>query len=202
MPEPGTSFTKRMFRNALDWFQPHLRQTLISPIESEFPNWPLTREVQDVLRRTDAIRDIVQGWSGDQIPLGDLLDRLSIKEPGLPPLFKQIILLYRRDRAAHTEGYAEKTFHLELAATLEEEVKALDALTAAETFLRIEQVRLPRLKDFLPVQFIESAAVRQMLPRQYDEKFHILQYPPVSSGPGLFPHEMRGPRKSAGRRLR
>ena len=46
-------------------------------------------------------------------------------------------------------------------------------------FEQIQTLRLPRLKDFLPVQFIEAAAVHQisLLPRQHDEKFHILQAP-------------------------
>jgi diguanylate cyclase (GGDEF)-like protein len=76
----------------------------------------------------------------------------------------------------------EKTFHLELARTLEEEVKALDNLTRAESFSQIADLRLPRLKDFLPFQYIESLGLNQLslLGRQYDEKFHMLQ------APGLF----------------
>jgi diguanylate cyclase (GGDEF)-like protein len=179
MPEPGTPLTKRMVRNAIDWFRPHLNQTLVSPIESQFPNWPLTREIQEVLDRTQAISRVVEEWPSDQVPLDDLLAKLSSVDPNLLPLFKRIILLYRRDRAAHTERYTEKTFHLELAETLEEEVKALDLLTAAESFQRIEQLPLPRLKDYLPVQYIESAGVSQVAfqPRLHDEKFHILQAP-------------------------
>jgi diguanylate cyclase (GGDEF)-like protein len=179
MPEPGTLLKKRLIRNALDWFQPHLRQTLVSPIESQFPNWPLTREIQMVLHCTEAISRAVDERQGDEIPLGDLLAKLSDAGTGLLPLFKRIILLYRRDRAAHTERYTEKTFHLELSATLEQEVNALDALTSEEGFQRIEHLRLPRLKDFLPVQHIESAeyGAASLLPRQYDEKFHILQAP-------------------------
>jgi len=89
------------------------------------------------------------------------------------------MLLYRRHRAAETERLTEKTFHLELAASLEEEVKALESLTSEMAFLQTAQLRLPKLKDFLPVQFIESAAVGQVAlqPRQHDEKFHILQAP-------------------------
>ena len=179
MTEPKALLTKSLVRNALSWFQPHLRQTLVSPIECQFPNRPLTREIQDILRRTEAIVRAVQAWQEEQIPLEGLLAKLSGDDPNLLPLFKRIILLYRRDWAAHTERYTEKTFHLELAATLEEEVKALAALTAVESFVRIERLRLPRLKDFLPVQFIEAASISQasFLPRQYDEKFHILQAP-------------------------
>jgi diguanylate cyclase (GGDEF)-like protein len=111
--------------------------------------------------------------------LSGLLEKLTSEDLNLLPLFKRIVLLYRRHRAAATERLLEKTFHLELTATLEEEVKALDALTEAEGFLQIAQLRLPRLKDFLPVQYIESTADthEKLQPRLYDEKFHILQAP-------------------------
>lgn|SRR5262245_3196064 len=179
MNEPEAALKKSHAENALRWFQPHFRQSLVSPIESQFPNWPLTREIQEVLRRTEAISVVIQGWSGDPILLSDLLKKLSGEDPNLLPLFKRIILLYRRDRAAHTERYTEKTFHLELAETLEEELKALDALMDVDAFSRIGHLRLPRLKDFLPVQYIESSALNQvsLQPRQHDEKFHILQAP-------------------------
>jgi diguanylate cyclase (GGDEF)-like protein len=98
---------------------------------------------------------------------------------GDTPLLKQALLRYRRWRAAHTEGLTEKTFHLALAETLEQEVRALDALVNEEWFQRIEPLRLPRLKDYLPVQYVEAAGASQaqLLPRQYDEKFHVLQAP-------------------------
>jgi diguanylate cyclase (GGDEF)-like protein len=179
MNGPDVLLDKRLASNALAWFQPHFRHSLVTTIESEFPNWPLPREIQEVLRRTDAIARVIQGWASDQVPLRGLLEKLSSEDVNLLPLFQRIVLLYRRQRAAATERLTEKTFHLELTETLEAEVKALDALTSAEDFLRIEQPRLPRLKDFLPVQYIESASGSQvsLAPRQYDEKFHILQAP-------------------------
>ena len=134
MPEPGMQFTGQMIRNALGWFLSHLRQTLISPIESQFPNYRLTREVQDGLDSLTAVTGVVEKWAGDPISFEDLLAKLSGVNPTLLPLFKRIILLYRRDCAVHTERYSEKTFHLELSATLEEEVKTLDALANAEGF--------------------------------------------------------------------
>ncbi len=94
-------------------------------------------------------------------------------------LFKQIIYRYRRDRAAQTELLTEKTFHPELASTVEQEVKTLDALVKEEWFQQIGAWRLPRLKDFLPVHYVEATMgrVNALQPRQYDEKFHILQAP-------------------------
>lgn len=108
-------------------------------------------------------------------------EALGKADPSWLPLFKQVILNYRRHRAADTESKTEKTFHLELTDTLEQEVRLLDALVKEDWFLRIETQRLPRLKDFLPIQLVEAVAIQQKLrPREYDQKFPILQ------APGLF----------------
>lgn len=179
MAVPGQLVKNRLLQDALAWFRQHLRQSLTAPIESQFPNWPLTREIQDLLRRTDRIDGFVINWGGERIPLDGLLEKLTQEDVELLPLFKRIVLVYRRHRASETEALAQKTFHLELAETLEEDVKALDGLSVAEGFDAIVPLRLPRLKDFLPVQYIESAeggpvALRD---RVFDEKFHVLQAP-------------------------
>ena len=178
MTAPEQALDKVLLENALQWFQPEFRAKLVSPIESQFPNYRLPRDVQAVLDNTKAILTDIQGWPGSPMSTAGVEERLSKHDPARFPLFKQIILLYRRHRAAHTESKTEKTFHLELTETLEQEVKALDALVNAEWFDKVEMLRLPRLKDFLPVQLIEAAAVQQALaPRQYDQKFRILQAP-------------------------
>jgi diguanylate cyclase (GGDEF)-like protein len=73
----------------------------------------------------------------------------------------------------------EKTFHAGIIQTLDEEIDSLDAVVKTDWFQAVEPLRLPRAKDFLPVQFVEQSAARQseLAPRQYDEKFHILQAP-------------------------
>lgn len=52
-------------------------------------------------------------------------------------------------------------------------------MVGTDWFERIEALRLPRAKDFLPIQYIEQSATGQgeLPPRQYDEKFHTLQAP-------------------------
>jgi diguanylate cyclase (GGDEF)-like protein len=169
-------FSRQYGENALRWFQGHIRQFLVITIEGQFPGWALPREIQEILRGTDAIVRAVGAMPGDQMPLADLLQKLS-REDQL--LFKRIMLLYRRHRAVETERLTEKTFHLELTATLEEEKNALDELILLECFVQIGELRLPRLKDFLPVQYIEKYASSGTVfaERQYDEKFHILQAP-------------------------
>lgn len=179
MSEPVPLLKRADINNALAWFQPYFRLSLVNPIENEFPNWPLAPEIKKVLEGAQRISRAVEDLSGDQIPLSVLLESLSGTDVSLPPLFKSILLLYRRERAAITERLMQKTFHPELTEALEEEVNALDALAYDENFARIEQPRFPRLKDFLPVQYIEAAARSQisLQPRQYDEKFHVLQAP-------------------------
>lgn len=170
---------KTLLENALRWSQPEFRQKLVGPLESQFPNYPLPLEIQSLLQDTEEMLREISTWSGDRTPVAQVVKQLSAIEAKRHPLFKQILLRYRRSRAAHTEGLTEKTFHLALAETLEQEVRALDALVNEEWFQNIERLRLPRLKDYLPVQYIEAAAVSQVQlpPRQHDEKFHILQAP-------------------------
>ena len=170
---------KSIVENALNWFQSHFRQTLVTPIEGQFPNWALPEEVRNILLQIERIFVKVHGWQDGAIPIPELVERILKVEPDLIPLFKRILLAYRRHRASETERLVGKTFHLELTTTLEEEVKALDALAQHASFQTLEDIRLPRLKDFLPVQFIESATEGQvsLQARQHDEKFHILQAP-------------------------
>jgi diguanylate cyclase (GGDEF)-like protein len=99
--------------------------------------------------------------------------------PGHALLLKQMILRFRRHRAAHTERYREKTFHAGLLQTLNEEINSLDAMVQTDWFEKIEPFPLPRAKDFFSLQYIEQSALGQIVlaPRQYDEKFHILQSP-------------------------
>jgi diguanylate cyclase (GGDEF)-like protein len=170
---------KTVLENALRWFQSYFRERLVSPIESQFPNYPLTSEIRAVLDGTSATLTVVGAWSGSSIHAAEVVAKLSTANRERLPLFKQIMLLYRRERASHAERLTEKTFHLEMVSTLEREVKALDALAGEPTFQQIEPLRLPRLKDFLPVQHIEAATLNpvSIAQRQYDEKFHILQAP-------------------------
>ena len=151
---------KTILESALRWFQPEFRGKLLNPIESQFPNYRLPRDIQTVLATTEAILNDIQAWPGAAMSTAQVGERLTKGDTTRMLLFKQIILLYRRHRAAYTESKTEKTFHPELTDTLEQEVKALDALVNAEWFGEIDLLRLPRLKDFLPVQLIEAAAVQ------------------------------------------
>ena len=179
MDETEPQVTKDYGENSLRWFKQRFEESLWAPLTSQFPNHPLPRDLQAIVHSINAIKNAIKSQSEDPIRWETLLELLSKKDSNFPLLFKRITLLYRRHRATETERLTEKTFHLRLTETLEQEKKSLETLTSSETFLQIPDLRLPRLKDFLPVQFIESAAVNQipLQDRQYDEKFHILQAP-------------------------
>jgi diguanylate cyclase (GGDEF)-like protein len=178
MTPQSSSLKKVLLNSVVLWFQSAFRTNLTNPIETQFPNFPLPSDVQAVLNHGDKIGRIFKECE-DDVPISELSDKLSDTNANYLPLFKQLVVLYRRHRAAETELFKEKTFHPEMVSTLEEDVLALDRLTNEAWFREIPIQSLPKLKDFFPVQFIESATNKLIrLPeRQYDEKFHILQAP-------------------------
>ncbi|MCI0378299.1 MAG: GGDEF domain-containing protein [Gemmataceae bacterium] len=138
----------------------------------------MPKQVLRVVKHVENLLGEIGAWqeSPSWAQLGEML---SAGDPDRLPLFKQMILCYRRHRAASTEMLVDKTFHRELTESLEQEVNALDALVATEWFHQLGTLPpLPKLKDFLPVQYIEAVmSALELAPRQFDEKFHILQAP-------------------------
>jgi diguanylate cyclase (GGDEF)-like protein len=169
---------KELLLSCLSWFQEDFSQGLLALLRGEFPDYPLPGEVQSVQECWEQVRGLV-AEKPELIDLAAFFEDLSAAAVGHGLLVKQMLLRYRRQRAAQTELYREKTFHAGLIQTLEEEINSLDAVVQTEWFHKIEPLRLPRAKDFLPVQYLEQSAISriQLPPRQYDEKFHILQAP-------------------------
>jgi diguanylate cyclase (GGDEF)-like protein len=179
MSQDTSLLNRGLLTEVLSWFQPQFRQQVVAPIESQFPGYPLPNDIQKVLASTGELLKDIQGWQSDTHPALEFETRHAKVNTFRLPLFKQIVLLYRRHRAAHIESLTEKTFHLDLTESLELPVKSLDALVNEEWFQSIKPVRLPRLVDYLPIQLVEAAALQQVRlpPRQYDQKFPILQSP-------------------------
>src|SRR4051794_24856422 len=109
MSQPEPLLDKTLLENALRWFQPEFRQRLVVPLEGQFPNYPLPQEIQSVLQDTETMLHDIGAWPGDRGPAAQVVERLSATEANRHPLFKQILLRYRRWRAAHTEDLTEKT---------------------------------------------------------------------------------------------
>lgn len=178
MTEPVLLVDKGLLQKCLSWFQEDFRQGIVSLIESQFPQYMLPIEVRSVLESWEYIRQILEANQSESVDIANFfLNQLAGSANA--PLFKQMMLRYRRQRAAQTETLREKTFNAGIIKTLDKDVDFLDAVVKENWFQKIDSLRLPRSKDFLPVQYIEQSALGQMelAPRQYDEKFHILQAP-------------------------
>lgn len=116
--------------------------------------------------------------SEELIDLVELIERDWSTDANIGFLLKQALLLYRRDRATYVEGLLAKTSDPEMTASLRQEIDELDAAENQDWFQNLEDWRLPRLKDILPLQIIEERAGSPPLPpRAYDEKFRILYAP-------------------------
>jgi diguanylate cyclase (GGDEF)-like protein len=148
-------------------------------VESQFPNYALPREIRTVLEHWEKLCQLVEATQSEEVDIAEFFGKQLAPHQESPPFFKQMILRYRRERAAQTESYREKTFHAGIIQTLNEEIDSLDAIVETNWFQEIQPLRLPRVKDFLPIQHIEQSAIKQLelATRQYDEKFHILQSP-------------------------
>lgn len=178
MSIPGGFLKKALLENALNWFIPHLNQRLIHPLQSQFPNYPLPREIEGPQRRTERSLQAVRARAENEIDLVRLVQDDLSDDPDCRRLFKQIMLLYRRDRAGYTERLLAKTFDPEMTAAIRQEIDELDSAANHEWFRNIEDWRIPRLKEVLPLQLAEQSAGQTALPlRAYDEKFRILYAP-------------------------
>ena len=60
MTEPALLVQKGLLQNCLSWFQVDFRQSIVSLVETEFPNYLLPREVQSVLECWEELRQLVE----------------------------------------------------------------------------------------------------------------------------------------------
>ena len=167
-----TAIVQRAFR----WIQGYFNERVAKPLRSHFAvEIPGVQEIIAMsgtgLSKLSSRRN--PDWTFSE--LDELREKLAIDVR----FFKQVVLLYRRHHASEAEKLVEKSLNPELTRLLEADRESLDALVAEEWFQRIEPFRLPRLKDYLPIQHIEEFAGDEnpLLQRQHDEKFHILQAP-------------------------
>ena len=97
------------------------------------------------------------------------------------PLIRRLVLHQRRVMASKQEEPLSKTFHPELIANLEKELEPVQSLMAADWFQAGPPLRVPHLTEFLAIKFVEEMhqSAHKLEAREYDEKFHILQAPPL-----------------------
>ncbi len=168
----------QILKTCLDNFKGHFNQTVTFLIQSALGSFITPEKVDTVNRYINDIQGSLGDVAGDGPDAGQFMQDLHRRDPVVGQVLKQAVLYYRRDKATYTETLLEKTFHPELSATIEKEIKTLDALTSQDWFQAIPTFRLPRPTDYLSIQFVEESTEQRKIPdRRYDEKFHILQAP-------------------------
>jgi diguanylate cyclase (GGDEF)-like protein len=170
MPALSTTERSRLVWYA-EWYLNKFRQEFVAQLRAEFPAIEHVREIADLEKE---VRDLIQtltGEAGHDVS-GGLDDPWN-------PLIKRVILAYRLDKATELERLREKTSHLEILEHLDSVVRPLDELAARRWFRETEPRRVPHLADYLDLERIEKKASQELPfpPREYDEKFHILQAP-------------------------
>lgn len=97
----------------------------------------------------------------------------------LTPLLKRIVIDERRRAAEAIDPPMQRAIDPQLVRHLQREVRPLEEMMAAPWFQEARALRVPRLTDYLSIRFAEASAPGAMAlrPREYDEKFHILEAP-------------------------
>ena len=95
------------------------------------------------------------------------------------PLLKRIIIDERRRAAEAIDPPMQRAIDPQMVRHLQREVRPLEELMGAAWFHETQALRVPRLTDYLSIRFAEDsvASQRTLRPREYDEKFHILEAP-------------------------
>jgi len=95
------------------------------------------------------------------------------------PLLKRIVIDERRRCAEAIDLPLQKAIDPQLIKHLHREVRPLEEMMTTPWFLEARALRLPRLTDYISIRFAENALADKLVlhPREYDEKFHILEAP-------------------------
>ncbi len=142
------------------------------------------REVVDIIREQmrgfepPEVLEVLQELRVIDSQLGRGLQPSSV-HPIHAKLLRHVVLAQRRELASAIDGPRQKTAHKGAIRHLERETQALEAMMEAPWFADVGATRVPRLTHFLSIRYAEEAlgAALHLAPREYDEKFHILEAP-------------------------
>jgi len=98
---------------------------------------------------------------------------------GHAPLLKRALIEARREQARAIDGPLQKTTDGQVIRMLRRELQLVEHLMSASWFADVVPLRIPSLTDYLSIRHAEAASPEplHLLPREYDEKFHILEAP-------------------------
>jgi diguanylate cyclase (GGDEF)-like protein len=94
-------------------------------------------------------------------------------------LLKRVLVDQRREQAEAIDVPLQKAVDAQLIKLLRRDLASLEHLMAAPWFQETQALRVPSLTDYLSIRHAEAAqpSPLTLLPREYDEKFHILEAP-------------------------
>lgn len=94
-------------------------------------------------------------------------------------LLKRVLIAERRENADAIDVPLQKAIDAQLIKALKRDLQFLEYLMLSPWFVAAQAVRAPRLTDYLSIRHAEAALPEplQLRPREYDEKFHILEAP-------------------------
>jgi diguanylate cyclase (GGDEF)-like protein len=142
------------------------------------------RQVVDIVREQmrgfepPEVREVIEELEVVSSQLGRGARAASV-HPIHARLLKHMILNQRRELARAAEGPRHMTAHKGAIRYLERETGVLETMMAAAWFLGVQPAKIPRLTDFMSIRYAEEAlgGTLKLAPREYDEKFHILEAP-------------------------
>jgi diguanylate cyclase (GGDEF)-like protein len=151
-----------------------------------------------VVRFTEAFRrDVVEPLAAQlrncqPAEVGDVLAQLALLERSLEirtkrltihdahrPLLKRVLMDQRRDLAREVDIPLQKTVDGQVMRLLRRELVLIEHFMQGAWFAETAAMRMPALTDYLSIRHAEAAAPGAPAPppREYDEKFHILEAP-------------------------
>lgn len=166
MPEFSKSVAK-LLSGCVERFRRAFEQDVVEALESQFRG-VRPAEVKDALEELSLLER-------------QLTVRTNpvVVHDGHSRLLKRIVLEERRRAAEAIDLPLQKAVDATLIRQLRAKVRPFDALMSEPWFLDTKTAHIPKLTDYLSVRYAErllSEKVEQ-LPREYDEKFHILEAP-------------------------
>jgi diguanylate cyclase (GGDEF)-like protein len=94
-------------------------------------------------------------------------------------LLKRILIDQRRENAESIDAPLQKAVDGQIIAALRRDIQFIEHLMLASWFDEVEAFKIPEVTDYLSIRHAEAALPEPLVlrPREYDEKFHILEAP-------------------------
>jgi len=94
-------------------------------------------------------------------------------------LLKRILIDQRRENAESIDAPLQKAVDGQIIAALRRDIQFIEHLMLAPWFDEVEAFKIPEVTDYLSIRHAEAALPEPLVlrPREYDEKFHILEAP-------------------------